>query len=968
MLLIAYLLKISACLGLFYGLYYFLFRRFTFHRLNRIYLLLALLLSFMIPLVEFEQKRIVEIKPAVAEPIAMPQNEVFEEKINAKATEPKENTNGLEEVVSTAETMPALTWEQWSIGVYGIGLLVALMVLARRLWKIAQLSRQRQNQGNEDWVEVSESFTAASFFGLIFMNSQALTKEETQQVLLHEQTHAQLFHSIDVLLVELCKVILWFNPIVYLCKKSLTEIHEYEVDERLAAQIDAKTYAHLILKLATHSSHFLIHSFGKHPVTNRIQFLFQKPTTAMKKSFYAFVLPLILAGVFAFAPRKEVIFYKEIPEVAKKTKEVPVKVYPLRVHNKHVWWYFEQQKKEAPKYFSEYNSTLNDLCMLESGGVYYLVNPNSLNIKDIVEVNRLTAKRWKVEIAIVEHSLDAEGKLATISLAIKNLKTNQLSTPEVIDMTEARELGKQGAYLDIDIRNPYSKPQIVLVYGDKSLTISRCSNVSKEHKAYGAVGEMSTLKISKDKMEYTVYPDKANLPTFQKVSEYFKKEGFNLVITNEKYDTNQQLSSFDVALANDKNEVVKSSIVLNDLRHYIYLGEKFEKQHRFDEPLILRANKYTGKVELETTTEWGESMRKKGKLKPFTSEKTKIEPQKTTQNELLPDENSYTEFSRIVQEMHSKDIFFKRVEIKSKIDGIKEMLIFARGGEGTAATGLVIGMGKFPIYYLDGIKVQEGVVKLLKPSHIKKVDILEPEYNRYPAFVKKHKLDVKNEKIVWMERREFDFQKLPVPNINRKLSLRLEPADTIRTFLPANELGKNPLVFINGEEFPASVLTRVDPTKFGMSYIAKPNDPKAISKYGIRAMDGLVDIKTIDDCFFKTEQERMLAVENMRKILNTANKRFSKRFLKNNEGNETMTIVVRGFVYQNPFFVDFPQNAKLIYMLDGKPVREEDINRYEGKFYSAVSWKKSDRKSKFEEQYAALIEGFDGGIALKTTR
>jgi len=219
-----------------------------------------------------------------------------------------------------------------------------------------------------------------------------------------------------------------------------------------------------------------------------------------------------------------------------------------------------------------------------------------------------------------------------------------------------------------------------------------------------------------------------------------------------------------------------------------------------------------------------------------------------------------------------------------------------------------------------------------------------------------------------MERREFDFKKLPAPNLNRKLSLRLEPTDTIRTFLPANDLGKNPLVLINGEEFPASVLTRVDPTKFGMSYVAKPNDPKAISKYGIRAADGVVDIKTIDNCFFKTEEERLIAVENMRKILNTANKRFSKRFLKNNEGNEVMMIVVRGFVYNEPFVAGFPKNAKIIYLMDGKPVDEEQIEKYKGKFQSAMKWKKTAGDSKLKERYGDLIAGYDGGIDLKTTR
>ncbi len=978
MLLIAYLLKISACLSLFYGLYYFLFRQFTFHRLNRIYLLLALPVSFMIPLVELEQKRIVEVAPAVAEPRAMPQNEIFEE--NAAVAEPAIVLNDSNTEVSAAENnsrIQTLTWEQWGMGVYGMGICIMLIVLARRLWKIAQLSRKRQNEANKDWVEVSGSFTAASFFGIVFLNSQTLTEEETQQVLLHERTHAQLFHSVDVLLVELCKVILWFNPVVYLCKKSLVEIHEYEVDERLVTQLDAKTYAHLILKLATQSSHSLIHPFGKHPVTNRIQFLFQKPTIAMKKLVYAFVLPLILAGVLAFAPRKEVIVYKESVAKPKTVKEVPVKVYPLRFHTKHVWRYFEQLKKSKPKDFSDYNLTLNDLCVMPNGIVYYLVNPNSLNLKDLATVNQRISKAWKMEVVVTEQVIDKDGNLSKIGLAVKNLRTNQLSAPEIIDMAEARELGKQGAYLDLQIKSPTRKSHTALCYGDEKLFITQSSTTSKEHLIDLFMGESSTLKLSQDQIEYFVYPDKVNLETLQKVSAYFKKEGFDLKIANEKYDTNQQLSSFDLKLTNDKNDIIDKPIVLNELRHYAQFGGELDGS-RWDEPITIRANKIIGKVQIEVGSDWTDAMKKKRHLKPFVPEKTKTNPPKTVQNKMLPDENTYTEFSRLVQEMYSNDIFFKRVQIKSKIEGAKDMLIFARGGEGTTAFGVDVAVGKSPIYYLDGVKVKEEILKSLRPSHIKKADLIEPESNKYAAFVKKHKIDTKNEKIVWMERRAFDFKKLPASNIHRKLSLRLEPADTIRTFMPANDLGKNPLVFINGEEFPASVLKRVDPTKFGMTYVAKPNDSKAISTYGARALDGVVDIKTIDDCFFKTEEERLRAVENVREvrsfvksmtnIIVTSKERFNKNFLTNRYGNEVMLIIVRGFEHNSPFVAGFPKDAKIIYLMDGKPVDEEQIKNYKGKFQSAMKWKKTANDSKLSERYGNLIAGYDGGIDLKTTR
>lgn len=112
----------------------------------------------------------------------------------------------------------------------------------------------------------------------------------------------------------------------------------------------------------------------------------------------------------------------------------------------------------------------------------------------------------------------------------------------------------------------------------------------------------------------------------------------------------------------------------------------------------------------------------------------------------------------------------------------------------------------------------------------------------------------------------------------------------------------------------------------------------------------------------------MLAVENIRRILNTANKRFSKRFLKNNDGNEVMMIVVRGFENNAPFVAGFPKDAKIIYLMDGKPVKEEQIEKYKGKFKSAFSWKKTGNVSKMEEKYGNLIADYDGGIDLKTTR
>src|SRR5690349_7020052 len=52
-----YLLKVSACLGLFYIFYHFCLQRLTFFSVNRIYLLNTLAISFVIPALQLQVER-----------------------------------------------------------------------------------------------------------------------------------------------------------------------------------------------------------------------------------------------------------------------------------------------------------------------------------------------------------------------------------------------------------------------------------------------------------------------------------------------------------------------------------------------------------------------------------------------------------------------------------------------------------------------------------------------------------------------------------------------------------------------------------------------------------------------------------------------------------------------------------------------------------------------------------------------
>lgn len=310
MLFLIYLLKVSACLAVFYGLYFFAFRQFTFHTLNRFYLLCTLCLSFIIPLISFETTKVVKIEPAVAvetSPIASAPG-------YAPAYAPMYDSQAKATIEPVDETPD---WRFYVIFIYIAVAVIMMLFLCAKLLKIYQLSRQAIKADNLRIVQGDGQLTNASFFNLIFLNTNGLTDNEKAQIIAHECVHIKHLHSIDVLLVEICKIILWFNPIIYFYKKSLIEVHEFEADQNTIQQFDSKNYAHLLLKLGINHNLDLTNQFSLHPLSTRIQFLFRKRTISIKRVFYMLGLPLLALSIFAFAKRNEKLIY----ETATKASE-----------------------------------------------------------------------------------------------------------------------------------------------------------------------------------------------------------------------------------------------------------------------------------------------------------------------------------------------------------------------------------------------------------------------------------------------------------------------------------------------------------------------------------------------------------------------------------------------------------------------------------------------------------------------
>ena len=91
-----------------------------------------------------------------------------------------------------------------------------------------------------------------SFFRWIFIPKEICDRDERESIILHESIHVSQYHSFDNLLIELVAAVMWFNPLVWMMKKSLHLVHEYLADEgTLNTGIDRLKYQALLLNQVT---------------------------------------------------------------------------------------------------------------------------------------------------------------------------------------------------------------------------------------------------------------------------------------------------------------------------------------------------------------------------------------------------------------------------------------------------------------------------------------------------------------------------------------------------------------------------------------------------------------------------------------------------------------------------------------------------------------------------------------------
>ena len=302
-----YLLKSGCCLVIFYIFFKLMMSRSTFFRFNRITLLVGLSGCTLLPLIELTTTEETFLHTPL---YAIHEILQSTEQVMSNPEEP-----GNEILLSEKNTeISSLNWIPVTLGtIYGAGTLLTFVWLSVSTCRFAQLIRMSEKKRYGNYILVIPRQPIASFsWGRYIVVSASDYSRQSEEVLLHEMMHLRNHHTLDLLFMQIFLLVHWFNPVIWLLKRELQEIHEFEADNGVInTGVDATKYQLLLVKKAVGTRLYsMANGFNHSKLKKRITMMLKERTNRWARLKLLLAVPVMAGALYVFA-QPEV---KEIPQ------------------------------------------------------------------------------------------------------------------------------------------------------------------------------------------------------------------------------------------------------------------------------------------------------------------------------------------------------------------------------------------------------------------------------------------------------------------------------------------------------------------------------------------------------------------------------------------------------------------------------------------------------------------------------
>ncbi|MDH6341219.1 hypothetical protein M2480_000369 [Parabacteroides sp. PFB2-12] len=398
-----YILKSSICLTMLYIFFKAFLSNDTFFRLNRFVLLGGIIACLLLPLMQIEIKE----RTALQQPI-LKMEEIIWGNIEYESTS-SPDTKAETASVGTYTKPPQQQHKPFN-GVhlfsilYFAGAFVSVVMIIISLHRMSAIiySGRKIPWGNYYLVILAGKIAPFSW-GKYIVLSENDYYSNPEEILLHEEQHLHRRHSYDLFFMELIILLFWFNPVVWLLKKELQDIHEYQADLGVLSKgIDATKYQLLLVKKAVGSSSYaLANSFNHSKIKKRITMMLKDQSNKWARLKPLLLVPLGFIALQSFARPSSV--QKEITTPVIETTEEVV----TTTENKDNTITPIEQKKETKPEAKHTNAPPPPPPIPVD---YYIVDNKQMSVDEYEALNKIAKKRSMDKKKMV----NATGKVLTV--------------------------------------------------------------------------------------------------------------------------------------------------------------------------------------------------------------------------------------------------------------------------------------------------------------------------------------------------------------------------------------------------------------------------------------------------------------------------------------------------------------------------------------------------------------------------
>ena len=452
-----YDLKVAALIAVFYFCYRLLMERETMHRLNRIVLLSSIVLSLVLPLCVITLHKTIEVEQV---PVVDTAELVV---ADLEATSVEDSTNLLQPYIIFA--------------VFIIGFVCRLIYIANSYRHLRRMIKDSEQHSLEDGVTLAVVDLPVAPFS--WMHTIVLSRidyeERNPSILVHERGHILQRHSWDIVFVEALTALQWFNPVVWLLRRDLRTVHEYEADAAvLSSGSDVSQYIQLLMRKAMGTKAcILANGINNSTIKKRINMMLLNKSSRYNSLKLLALLPIIGVSLALNAETVTDVVYKNDPP----QKQVPVKKgkknSTIKLGGNQTIKVVEQEKTQAAEQLQSYTAELQEA---KQNPAIILLNTKPNGEEPLLIVDGKTVTREDIQVLppesisnIVvmkeEAAIKSYGENAKYGVIIVNTKKyqeeldNEPKQPDVFDVVEGMPQFPGGAaalmqYLSQNIRYP----------------------------------------------------------------------------------------------------------------------------------------------------------------------------------------------------------------------------------------------------------------------------------------------------------------------------------------------------------------------------------------------------------------------------------------------------------------------------------------------------------------------------------